>query len=88
MRALAIDLDGTLVDTLPDFDAAIAAMLTELGLAPVPRETLATMVGKGSEHLVRRALAHAAGEDVARARMDEALACYFGHYASINGQHS
>ena len=47
-----LDLDGTLVDTLGDFEVALAAMLRQLGRAPLPREAVACMIGKGSEHLV------------------------------------
>ena len=51
-----LDLDGTLVDTLGDFEVALAAMLRQLGRAPLPREAVACMIGKGSEHLVESAL--------------------------------
>lgn len=56
--AAIVDLDGTLVDTLGDFHAALAEMLRELALPTVPREQVALFIGKGSEHLIREALAH------------------------------
>ena len=65
--ALMIDLDGTLVDTLGDFVAALNLMLEELpwhpqerALAGLPLTSAAveSMVGKGSEHLIESALMH------------------------------
>lgn len=52
VSAVAIDLDGTLVDTAPDFDVAINRLLGELGLAPMPVEDIMKLVGKGSENLI------------------------------------
>jgi phosphoglycolate phosphatase len=89
--AAMVDLDGTLVDTLGDFVAAVNAMLADLnqpGQArhPLDAATLERMVGKGSENLVRAVLAHA-GADVP-ARYADAFASYQRHYAAINGLHS
>jgi phosphoglycolate phosphatase len=57
-RAAIIDLDGTLIDTLGDFSAALNVMLRELALPAVDAGTVATFIGKGSEHLIRATLAH------------------------------
>ena len=65
--ALMIDLDGTMVDTLGDFVAALNLTLEELpwhpqerALAGLPLTSAAVepMVGKGSEHLIQSALMH------------------------------
>ena len=53
IRAIAFDLDGTLLDTIHDLAAAINMMLDRLGLAPLPKETIRVMVGKGIANLVR-----------------------------------
>jgi phosphoglycolate phosphatase len=88
--AAMVDLDGTLVDTLGDFVAAVNAMLVDLykpGRAPqLDAATVGRMVGKGSENLVRAVLAHAAAG--LPARYAEALASYQRHYAAINGVYS
>ena len=83
--AAIVDLDGTMVDTLGDFEQALGAMLVELGARPLPRETVMLLIGKGSEHLVQSALplAGLAGQDPA-----QALAIYFRHYETINGRFS
>jgi phosphoglycolate phosphatase len=57
-QAAIIDLDGTLIDTLGDFSAALNVMLRELALPAVAAGTVATFIGKGSEHLIRETLAH------------------------------
>ena len=46
-QACIVDLDGTLVDTLGDFEAALGRMLAALGRAPIAREQIALLVGKG-----------------------------------------
>lgn len=83
--AAIVDLDGTLVDTLGDFDAALNAMLRELGLPRVHAGAIEHMVGRGSEHLIRSVLTHVG----ARADLYEAAwSSYQRHYLSINGEHS
>jgi phosphoglycolate phosphatase len=57
-QAAIIDLDGTLVDTLGDFSAALNRMLRELALPAVDADTVAGFIGKGSEHLIRETLVH------------------------------
>jgi phosphoglycolate phosphatase len=83
--AAIVDLDGTMVDTLGDFEHALGAMLTELGAQPLPRSAVMLLVGKGSEHLVRSALplAGLAGHDPV-----DALERYFRHYDIVNGRYS
>ncbi len=86
IRAAIIDLDGTMLDTVPDFEAALNGMRADLGLAPITQATIKPLVGKGSEKLVRDALL--LDWDAARvdAVFDEALAGYQRHYLAINGE--
>ena len=56
--AAIVDLDGTLVDTLGDFVAALDGMLDELALPRVAPTAVEQRVGKGSEHLVLSVLEH------------------------------
>jgi phosphoglycolate phosphatase len=55
--ALIFDLDGTLVDSLPDLAAVLAATWREIGAPPLPREQVRTMIGDGTTALVARGLA-------------------------------
>ena len=81
--AVIIDLDGTLVDTLGDFEVALNLTLAELGLAAVGRAFIERTVGQGSEHLIRSTLAEVGG---AAAQYDAAWAAYQHHYRAINGR--
>ena len=89
LDAAIVDLDGTMVHTLGDFAVALNFMLDELSLARIAPAAIESMVGKGSEHLIRSVLRHVRGNQEA----DEALAnaawqSYSQHYLRINGQHS
>jgi phosphoglycolate phosphatase len=87
-RAAIIDLDGTMLDTMPDFYVAINGMLAELSLKPVAQEQIALMVGKGSENLIRSVLALDLDDAGVAARFEAAMDAYQRHYLSINGNHS
>jgi phosphoglycolate phosphatase len=56
IRSVTVDLDGTLLDTIPDLAAAANAMMRELGRPEFPLETVATFVGRGIPKLVARCL--------------------------------
>lgn len=67
--AAVFDLDGTLVDTLPDLWAALNDLLAELGRPAVAADSVRLMVGEGAASLVAQGLA-ATGDpldDAARA---------------------
>jgi len=83
--AAIIDLDGTLVDTLGDFVAALDGMLDDMALPQVTPAEVEAMVGKGSEHLIRALLQRVSADP---GRFDEAWTLYQQHYEAINGRHS
>jgi len=56
-KALLIDLDGTLVHSLPDLAAALNRLLAELEHDPLAEAEVRTMVGDGVAKLVERGLA-------------------------------
>jgi phosphoglycolate phosphatase len=85
IRAAIVDLDGTLVDTLGDFSAALAATLEHLGFAALPVDVVAGFIGKGSEHLIRSALAEAGAPPE---HYEAAWAEYQDVYRRINGRFS
>lgn len=53
---LIFDLDGTLIDSVPDLAVAVNAMLDELGYEQVDESVVRGWVGNGSFKLVERAL--------------------------------
>jgi phosphoglycolate phosphatase len=88
IRAVIIDLDGTMVDTAPDFHVAINRMRAEFDLTPLTIETVIEFVGKGSENLMRRVLGvdyEAADVEV---QFERAMAAYQRYYLAINGDYS
>ncbi len=56
ITAVFFDLDGTLVDSVPDLTAAINIMLQQLGLPKREEAQVRTWVGNGMDNLIRRAL--------------------------------
>ena len=89
--AVIVDLDGTMVDTLGDFAAALGLMLNELDLPGISAEAIEPMVGKGSEHLIGSVLDHVlapTGRSRTPALFDRAWERYQHHYRLVNGQHS
>ena len=100
LDAAIIDLDGTMVDTMGDFVAAINLMLHDMGFGPVDRAVVELLVGKGSEHLVHSVLNHVLAQQArglhatnsvaneAHRLFTAAFASYQQHYRAINGQHA
>lgn len=56
IAALFFDLDGTLVDSVPDLTAAINVMLRQLDLPAREETQVRAWVGNGMDKLIRRAL--------------------------------
>jgi len=88
IRAAIIDLDGTMLDTVPDFELALNAMRAEFSLAPITQDVIKPMVGKGSEKLIRDVLSLDFEAERVEAVYDEAMAAYQRHYLAINGERS
>lgn len=55
-QLLLLDLDGTLIDSVPDLTTAVDAMLTGLGRAAAGETAVSHWVGNGADMLIRRAL--------------------------------
>ncbi|MBC8058187.1 MAG: phosphoglycolate phosphatase [Rhizobiales bacterium] len=85
MQAAMVDLDGTMVDTLGDFDAVLNAVLRELDLPAIDRAFLGRTIGKGSEHLIRSTLAEVGSGE---ALYERTFALYQRRYLDVNGDHS
>jgi phosphoglycolate phosphatase len=61
-----IDLDGTLIDSVPDLAWGVNTMLEQLGQPPRSEQAIRCWVGNGVERLVKRALVnHLDGEPAA-----------------------
>ncbi|HRF72622.1 MAG TPA: phosphoglycolate phosphatase [Accumulibacter sp.] len=89
VRAVLLDLDGTLLDTVLDLHAAANAMLHDLGRSEVSVAAVRSYVGRGIANLVKRVLAGTmvAAEDPAPPP-PAALDSFRRHYARENGRHA
>lgn len=95
IQAVLFDLDGTLVDTVADFDVALNHMLQKLALPPITQQEIRLIIGKGSIHLIQTVLARKlaqAGQPADQAAVavsfNAAWDAYMDHYIAINGQYA
>lgn len=76
MKLVIFDLDGTLVDSVRDLCEAVNATRGEMGMEPLPYDTVASYVGNGAPVLIRRAMGPQASEE----KVAEALAYFLSYY--------
>ncbi len=81
IKAVVIDLDGTLVDTAADLADAAAAMAAELGLPPVDEATFKTYIGNGVSRLVKRVLTREMEAEPPAELLARALPIFERYYA-------
>lgn len=82
VRAVIIDLDGTLMDTAGEIVAAMDRTLDELGLPRIPGREVRDMIGRGVPKLVERVLERVGARGV---DLDAAVVRFEGHYAQTVG---
>ena len=85
-RLIAFDLDGTLIDSVPDLTVAVAHALVDQGLPMPTAEDVRHWVGNGAAVLVERALTWAQGEPPREMLFDRAYAAFLHHYAAAPNQ--
>jgi phosphoglycolate phosphatase len=76
IRGIIFDLDGTLVDTLPDIAAALNAGRRAMGLSDCPLSEVRKWIGEGMPILCQRALA-----DMPHLSPEQMLPIVSGYYA-------
>ena len=78
---IIFDLDGTLVDSIPDLTLAVNIMLSYYNIEPLTIEIVTPFVGNGAKILLERALNHTMQpEDITKERFDEAFQIFFAAY--------
>ncbi len=88
VKAVMIDLDGTMLDTVADLAVAVNLMLTKIGRPALDEALVRNFVGKGIPNLVQRSLVGAMEGAVDADLFERALPVYMDCYASVNGQHT
>jgi phosphoglycolate phosphatase len=82
-RALLVDLDGTLLDTLPDFVLALGRLADGFGVERPTATWVRNAIGRGGPRLVRDALQH---WQLPADAFESAWLAYQSHYAAANGK--
>jgi len=77
IKLICFDLDGTLVDSVPDLRLALNAMMDDFELPHCPDEQIKNWIGNGLPKLVERALVYVNNQHVSQ---QEALSCFEVHY--------
>ena len=80
IKAVVIDLDGTLLDTAPDLAHAAELMMAELGMPCPSLATIQTYIGNGVSRLVKRVLTGKMDAEPEAGLFDRALPIYHKHY--------
>ena len=87
-KMIAIDLDGTLIDSVADLHHAVAAMQRSLGIVPSPVQDVRNWVGNGIERLVHRALTNSMDGAADSELYEQGQQVFHQEYHRINGQFS
>jgi phosphoglycolate phosphatase len=83
-----IDVDGTLVDSVPDLAFCVDSMMTQLGRSPWGEDRVRDWVGNGVERLVRRALTGKLKGEPEEAEFERAYPVFLDLYAENTSKRS
>lgn len=79
-RAVLFDLDGTLVDSVPDLCAAVNEVLSECRRPPLSETEIRSYVGDGAQMLLARAFSRSLDADPATAVVERAWVAFMKAY--------
>ncbi len=85
--AIIFDLDGTLVDSLPDMTLALNRFLIDEGRRELDIVEVLPLIGRGAPKMIRSAY-ELTGEAIADDYQDQALASYISYYKECPAKHS
>ncbi len=87
-KTIAIDLDGTLIDSVHDIAHCLDAIMQSLGRPARGVDAIRHYVGNGIERSIKRALTGEMWAEPAVAEFEQALSLFVDTFADYNGQHS
>ena len=79
-KLLIFDLDGTLINSIPDLAIAINKMLENIATDPLPLETIKPFIGNGAKTLVTRTLNCTHNNNVSKELFDKAFQKFMSYY--------
>jgi len=82
VKAVMIDLDGTLLHTAPEIATAANCMLADLNLPTLHLELVESYIGNGAQVLIKRCLAATLGAEPDADIFERAEQLFFEHYAN------
>ena len=85
---ILIDVDGTLVDSVPDLAYCVDQMMLQLGLSVRGEQAVRHWVGNGVERLVKRALLNQLDGEPEQALYEQALPIFRALYAQNTSKRS
>ncbi len=88
LQLIAIDLDGTLVDSVKDLHQAVIRMQSSLSLAQASEADVLSWVGNGIDRLVHRALTGEMHADADSTRFTQASEIFRQAYKDLVGHYS
>ena len=87
-KMILIDVDGTLVDSVPDLAYCVDEMMQQLGREPWGEDAVRDWVGNGVERLVRRALTGTLDGEPGDEEFERAYPLFLELYAQNTSQRS
>ena len=87
-KLVIFDLDGTLVDSVPDITKSVDEMLIRVGMQPHGEAKIRPWIGNGVERLVRRALTGEMDGEPNDALFARAYPIFLNLYERYNGERS
>jgi phosphoglycolate phosphatase len=83
IKAVLIDLDGTLVDSAPEIAKAACAMLAKLNLPILSQNQVQSYIGEGAASLIKRCLTEALKKAPDETLFDQGFQLFFEQYTLI-----
>jgi phosphoglycolate phosphatase len=83
IKAILIDLDGTLVDSAPEIAKAACKMLEQLNLPMLSQDQVQSYIGEGAAALIKRCLTEALQKAPDQPLFDQGFQLFFQQYALI-----
>ena len=83
-KVIGFDLDGTLVNSLPDLALSVNSALADFGFAPASEAQVLTWIGNGAPVLIARALKwteEQTGKTFSEAEIEQVKERFNVHYA-------